>query len=156
MHFCHRLSKQVQLSLHSDYALRALIYLGTHRGEVVSTERISSAYGISRHHLVRVMQTLHEHGYVDVLPGRAGGVRLAKDPGNIQLGQVVRHTEANLHLVECFDMETNTCPIAAVCGLKSYLNQALQAFLRELDKHTLDELLAGHRGRKLAATFVNL
>jgi Rrf2 family nitric oxide-sensitive transcriptional repressor len=144
----------VQLSLHADYALRSLIYLGAHPGEVVSTQRISEAYGISRNHLVRVMQTLGEHGYVRVVPGRAGGVSLAKDPQDIRLGQVVRDAEPNLKLVECFDQETNTCPIISSCGLKGLLNRALEAFLAELDQHTLAALLTPRRSRQLNDIFV--
>ncbi|MBZ5675255.1 MAG: Rrf2 family transcriptional regulator [Acidobacteriia bacterium] len=137
----------MQLSLHADYALRVLIYVGAHPDEPVSTEQISTAYGISRHHLVRVVHTLGECGYLRVTPGRSGGVRLAMDPSQIRLGEVVRHAEPNLHLVECFDKETNTCPIISVCGLKTYLQEALRVFLDELDRHTLADLLAGS-GRK--------
>lgn len=146
----------MQLSLHADYALRALIYLSTHPGEVVTTKRISAAYGISRHHLVRVMQTLGEHGYVNVTAGRSGGVSLAKDPRKIKLGQVVRDAEPNLRLVECFDMETNTCPIVSTCGLKPLLNGALEAFLAEMDRHTLADLLTPRRSRQLKEVFVRL
>jgi Rrf2 family nitric oxide-sensitive transcriptional repressor len=143
----------VQLSLHADYALRALIYLGTRQGTVVSTQQISDAYGISKHHLVRVVQTLAEHGYVELLPGRSGGVRLIRDPATVRLGDVVRQTEPNLRLVECFDCETNTCPIIASCGLKAYLNDALRAFLATLNAHTLSDLLTPSRRSKLAAVF---
>lgn len=146
----------MQLSLHADYSLRVLIYLGTHRGEIVTTASISKAYGISKNHLVRVMHTLGEHGYIDLLPGRSGGVRLKRDPKAIRLGQVVRDAEPNMRLVECFDMQTNTCPIAAVCGLQKHLSMALEAFLRELDKFTLDELLTPHRRKELAAVFVQV
>ncbi len=101
----------MQLSPHSDYALRVLIYLGTRPGEVVSTREIGQAYDISKHHLARVVQTLGQHGYVDLLAGRGGGVRLARDPDRIRLGDVVRLAEPNLDLVGCFDPATNTGPI---------------------------------------------
>lgn len=146
----------MQLSLHADYALRVLIYLGAHPDTIVSTKQISDAYGISRNHLVRVVQTLGEHGYVSVLPGRSGGVKLLMDPHQIRLGNVVRHAEVNLRLVECFDKETNTCPIISVCGLKAHLSSALSVFLAELDKHTLAELLTPGRREKLANVFVQL
>jgi len=146
----------VQLSLHSDYALRVLLYLGVHPGETISTRQISEAYGISKHHLVRVVQTLGEHGYVELLPGRAGGVHLVRDPAQIKLGDVVRHAEPNLRLVECFDPATNTCPIIQTCGLKNYLHQALQAFLADLNQHTLADLLSPARSSKLRAVFVQL
>lgn len=143
----------MQLSLHSDYALRVLIYLGTHRGDVITTHQISDAYGISKHHLVRVVQTLGEHGYVEILPGRSGGVRLARNPETIRLGEVVRATEPSLRMVECFDRETNTCPIIDTCGLKGYLHHALSAFLTSLDEHTLADILSTNRRSKLAAIF---
>jgi Rrf2 family nitric oxide-sensitive transcriptional repressor len=146
----------VQLNLHSDYALRVLIYLGSHSGRTVSTAEISDAYGISKHHLVRVVQTLAARGYVDVVPGRSGGVRLRRAPDDIRLGTVIQDAETNLKLVECFDRETNTCPIVADCRLKGLLRGALDAFLDSLNEHTLADLLRGNRGAKLAATFVEL
>jgi Rrf2 family nitric oxide-sensitive transcriptional repressor len=146
----------VQLSLHADYGLRVLLYLGTHPGEIVATQQISDAYGISKNHLVRVMQTLGDAGYVRVIPGRSGGVTLAKDPAAIRLGDVVRAAEPNLHLLECFELETNTCPIVSVCGLKTPLAKALDAFFAELNKNTLADLLTPARRQRLAARFVQL
>lgn len=146
----------MQLSLHADYALRALIYLGTHEGEVVSTQEISDAYDISKHHMVRVVQTLAHHGYVELLPGRSGGVRLLREPSAIRLGDVVRDAEPHLRLVECFDRETNTCPITSACDLRGYLRDALQAFIDTLNTHTLSDVLRGNRGAKLAAVFLQV
>lgn len=146
----------MQLSLHADYSLRVLLYLATRPGQIVTTQEISSAYGISKNHLVRVVQTLGEYGYVDLIPGRYGGIRLAMDPDQIRLGDVVRRAEPNLKLVECFDPATNTCPIINVCGLKGYLNEALQAFLAELDKKTLGGLLNPQRRQRLSEAFVQL
>ncbi|MDX1982571.1 MAG: Rrf2 family transcriptional regulator [Bryobacteraceae bacterium] len=146
----------MQLSLHADYALRVLIYLGAHPGQVVPTQRISDAYGISRNHLVRVVQTLGDCGYLRISAGRTGGICLARDPGEIRLGEVVRQAEPNLRLVECFDEETNTCPIIAVCGLKAYLREALRAFLLELDRHTLADLLTANRRGRIAEALVQL
>jgi Rrf2 family transcriptional regulator, nitric oxide-sensitive transcriptional repressor len=143
----------VQLSLKADYALRTLIFLATHPEETVSTERISQAYGISKHHLVRVVQALGEHGYVQRITGRHGGLRLALSPSHINLGAVVRHTESNLDLVECFNPQTNTCPIAGACLLERFLAEALECFLRELDRHTLAELL---HNETLARRFIQI
>jgi Rrf2 family nitric oxide-sensitive transcriptional repressor len=143
----------MQLSLHADYALRVLLYLGAHPGRVATTQEISDAYGISKNHLVRVVQTLGEHGYARVIPGRSGGVALAAEPRAIRLGDVVRHAEVNLGLVECFDRETNTCPIAGVCELKPVLREALDSFLATLNRYTLADLLARGAGRKLATIF---
>lgn len=145
----------MHLSLHADYALRVLIYLGSHAGAVVSTEQISQAYGISKHHLVRVVQSLAGHGYVKLTPGRAGGVSLAKDAAEIRLGDVFRQTEPHLRMVECFDAETNTCPIIGACGLVPVLYKATEAFVAELNKHTLADVLTPARKRQLTQIFEN-
>jgi len=137
----------MQLTLHADYAFRILIYLGSQPdGHVISTEEISKSYGISKHHLVRVVKTLNQHGYVDVFPGRSGGISLARQADQIRLGDVVRIAETNLRVVECFDQATNTCPIVPVCQLKPILGDALNAFLGVLDRYTLADLV-GHRHR---------
>jgi len=152
----------MQLTLHAEYALRVLLYLGTKgdgtngRRSVISTAEISRAYGISKHHLVRVMHTLHDHGYVCLVPGRAGGVVLDKDPAQIRLGDVVRHSEPTLRLAECFDHKTNTCGIAPVCSLRPVLKHALDAFLESLNTHTLADLLGGGAQAKMAEKFVQL
>src|SRR5688572_15835554 len=100
------------------------MYLGTHRGRLVTTQEISTAYSISKNHLVRVIHTLAAEQYVEIQAGRSGGLKLAREPHEIRLGEVVRHAEPNLRLVECFDRETNTCPIARICALKGMLNEA--------------------------------
>ena len=146
----------MQLSLHADYALRVLIYLGAHPGQIISTKEISGAYNISKHHLVRVVQTLSHSGYVEVHPGRSGGVTLARNPKDIRLGDVIRHAEPDLRLVECFDRETNTCPIISVCGLKAYLRDALEEFLTSLNRHTLADIMASGGRAALAEVFVQL
>lgn len=143
----------MHLSLHADYALRVLIYLGSHPGTVVSTGQISRAYGISRHHLVRVVQSLGEHGYVKLSPGRSGGVSLARHAAEIRLGDVFRQTEPHLRMAECFDTKTNTCPIIGACGLKSVLRQAAESFVAELNKHTLAELITPSRQNHLVRIF---
>ena len=140
----------MQLSLHTDYAFRVLIYLGSHPGGSVRTQDISAAYGISKHHLVRVVQTLGDHGYVRISAGRSGGVSLAREPKDIRLGQVARDAEPSLRLVECFDGETNTCPIASACMLKRVLAGALEVFLKRLDEYTLADVLAPGSGRGVA------
>jgi len=144
---------QVQLTLHSEYALRVLLYLGSRHGEIASTKEISNTFGISKNHLVRVIQTLGDAGYLRVSPGRGGGVSLAMEPSLIRLGDVVRKAEPNLRIAECFDAERNTCVIAPVCSLKPVLNEALNSFLTTLDRYTLADLLAGGVQRKLSRVF---
>ena len=143
----------MQLTLHAEYALRVLLYLGSRHGELVSTREISSTFGISKNHLVRVIQTLGDANYLHVVPGRGGGVSLAMEPSLIRLGDVVRKAEPTFRIAECFDAERNTCVIARVCSLKPVLNEALNSFLATLDRYTLADLLAGGAQRKLSRVF---
>ena len=131
----------MQLTMHTDYALRVLLYLAHFPDRRIGTREISTAYGISKNHLVRVVQTLAENGFVHATVGRAGGVELRRAPKDIRVGDVVRATEASFRLVECHDTVNNTCPIVPVCGLKGMLDTALAAFLAELDKQTLAGLV---------------
>ena len=112
---------------------------------MVSVDEVSRAFGISRHHLVKVVQTLTELGVVEAQRGRGGGMRLAMRPGEINVGWLVRRTEPHLDLVECFDLATNTCPIAPACGLKGVLQRAQQAFLKVLDEYNLDDFQSRRR-----------
>lgn len=139
----------MQLTLFSDYALRVALYLAMHQERRVSVQEISAAYGISRHHLVKVVQMLRDLGVVAATRGRGGGLRLACDPRAVNVGALVRRTEPNLDLVECFDAQTNTCPIAPACGLKGVLMKARSAFFTTLDGHSLADFLP--RKEKLIA-----
>jgi Rrf2 family transcriptional regulator, nitric oxide-sensitive transcriptional repressor len=131
----------MQLTLFSDYSLRILLYLTAHRGRRVTLPEISTAYGISQNHLVKVVQRLIEEGWVESVRGRGGGLSLAREPSEINIATVVRVTEPHMNLVECFDARTNTCPIDPACGLKKVLQRAQQAFLAELEQHTLADFL---------------
>ena len=143
----------MQLTLHADYAFRVLVYLGTHPGRLVTTQEISTGYGISKNHLVRVIHTLAAHDYVTIQPGRSGGITLTREPQSVRLGEVMRDVEPSLRLVECFAPDTNTCPIAPVCALKGMLNEALQAFLTDLNRHSLADILDNSGRARLASAF---
>lgn len=145
----------MQLTLHSEYALRVLLYLGSAE-RLCSTREISEGYGISRHHLVRVVQTLGEHGYLELLPGRGGGISLAKEPRQIRLGDVVRDSEPNMRLAECFERGSNGCVLTSVCSLKPVLNEALHAFVGALNRYTLADLLAGGAQQRMAAKLTTI
>ncbi len=132
----------MHLTQFSDYSLRLALYLACHPERVVSVDEVSRAYGISRHHLVKVVQTLTELGVVEAQRGRGGGMRLAMPASAINVGWLIRRTEPHLNLVECFDLATNTCPIAPACGLKGALERAQQAFLKILDEYDLDDFRA--------------
>jgi Rrf2 family transcriptional regulator, nitric oxide-sensitive transcriptional repressor len=140
----------MQLTLHADYSLRILLYLVENPERYVSTREISEAYRISKNHLVRVVQTLHNNGFIEVSEGRNGGVKLARDPATVNLGDVVRKAEPNFRLVECFDLETNTCPIVPVCRLRGVLAKALDGFFSVLDNCSLADLVSTRQGRSLS------
>jgi Rrf2 family transcriptional regulator, nitric oxide-sensitive transcriptional repressor len=140
----------MQLSLHADYSLRTLIYLATYPERIVRTQEISEAYDISRHHLVRVIQTLAKHDYVNIHAGRSGGVTLSREAHRILLGEVVRIAEPNMQLVECFERETNTCKIAPACALKGILKEGLDAFITSLNRYTLADVLGNGKQHRLA------
>jgi Rrf2 family nitric oxide-sensitive transcriptional repressor len=131
----------MRFTLHTDYGLRVLLYAAAHPDRVVTTGEISAAFGISKHHLVRVAQSLRDGGYLELKTGRRGGLALARDPGAISIGDVVRALEPDLSLVECFDPATSTCPITPVCGLSGALRDARDAFLAVLDRVSLKQAL---------------
>lgn len=134
----------MQLTRHTDYSIRVLIYLGLNPDRLVTISEIAEAYGISRNHLVKVVHGLGKRGYVNTYRGQNGGLRLAHDPSEISLGAVVRQTEA-FTLVECFDMETDTCPITPACVIKGVLAHAQESFLKVLDGYTLADVLKNER-----------
>ncbi len=131
----------MRLTSYTDYSFRVLIYLGVRRGQLSTIREISESYDISRHHLVKVVHFLGTLGYVHTVRGKHGGVELALSPDEINLGEVARATEDNFHLVECFDRDAGHCRITPACRLQSILGEALDAFLKVLDRFTLSELL---------------
>lgn len=128
----------MQLSLYTDYACRTLMYLALRdRDERSSIAAIAAAYNISGNHLIKVVHSLGKLGFIETTRGRNGGIRLARPAENIRMGDVIRQTETNMNLVECFNPATNSCPIAGPCGLKPWLWEAMEAFLTSLDRVTL-------------------
>lgn len=130
------------------------MFCALHPDEIVRVEDVSRAYGISKAHLLKATRQLGQLGYLENLRGRAGGIRLAMAPSKIIIGQVVRHTEGNLELVECFNADTNTCPLIGVCKLSNLFRTALRTFLAELDKVTLEDIASDRR--KLLSRLGNL
>lgn len=127
----------MQLTLYSDYSLRVLLYLSRTPKKVATIAEISGFYIISKNHLVKVVHRLAQLGFIISSRGKGGGIELAKPPSEITIGEVVRKTEPNFHMVECFNEETNRCVITNVCRLKGILNQALEAYFNVLDNYTL-------------------
>lgn len=130
----------MKLTLYSDYSLRVLMY-AARKDERVQIDEIAKFYGVSKNHLTKVVNNLATLGYLETTRGRGGGIRIKMAPEEINIGALIRKTEENFTLVECFDRETNTCPIAGICGLQHVLGEALNAYLSVLDKYTLQDVL---------------
>ncbi|MEP0708775.1 MAG: Rrf2 family transcriptional regulator [Parvibaculum sp.] len=132
----------MRLTLHTDYALRLLMHLAVTPGRLVTITEVAEAFAISRNHLVKVAHELGKAGFVETMRGRGGGLRLARPPEKIVIGDVVRAMEEDFRIVECFDREANTCCIAPACRLKRLLRDALDAWASVLDEATLADLAA--------------
>ena len=132
----------MELSQFTDYSLRVLIYVSLRGTERSSVKEISTSFNISQNHLVKVVHNLSKMGYLETFRGRGGGIALGKQPERIGVGELVRATES-LSIVECFPLGKGTCCIAGACELQIVLSKALAAFMHELDKVTLADLMKG-------------
>ncbi len=128
----------MQLTRHTDYALRVLIYLAVNPDRLSRITDIAEAYDISRHHLVKVVHELAGHGHILTYRGKHGGMRLARPPAEIRIGGVGRDMEENLEIINC---SAPMCIILPDCRLKGVLNDARDAFMATLDRVTLAELV---------------
>lgn len=131
----------MQLTLHTDYALRVLIYLSLKPEEIVTIDEITDYYGVSRNHMVKVVHHLATDGFIKTSRGKNGGMQLARDAQSISVGAVVRKMEANFFIVECFNENANRCQVAPVCNLKSILHKASANFLNYLDQYSVADAL---------------
>jgi Rrf2 family nitric oxide-sensitive transcriptional repressor len=126
----------MRLTKYTDYGIRVLIHLGTLGGELGSIREIARTFNISQDHLKKVVQDLSSAGFIESMRGRNGGIRLARQPDEINLGSVLRHTEGLDKLIECAG-----CPVAPVCGLPPILAEASAAFAAVFDKYTVGDLV---------------
>jgi Rrf2 family transcriptional regulator, nitric oxide-sensitive transcriptional repressor len=130
----------MRLTRYTDYSLRVLIYLAARPDRFGTIQAIADAYGISRNHLMKVVQSLNHRGYIDTVRGKGGGMYLRLAPERIGVGRVIRDMESDLELVECFG-PANECVITSKCVLRGVLAEALRAFLDVLDQYTLADLV---------------
>jgi Rrf2 family nitric oxide-sensitive transcriptional repressor len=134
----------MRITKFSDYALRILILLETQPKNRLSTiAELSESYAISINHVRVIVHELGKLGYIECIQGKGGGVKLAMKACDISVGEVIRHTEKDFHVVECLNLETATkCTIAKSCKLKGIMRSALNAFLETLDQYTLADITA--------------
>ena len=132
----------MRLTTYTDYALRLLMLLALRNGEPATIKETAAQYGISKNHLMKIAHRLGQADMIETTRGRGGGLRLTRDPSDITIGAIVRLTEEDFTLVECFDSDRSNCVIAPACQLKTAIAEARDAFLAVLDGYTLADLVA--------------
>jgi Rrf2 family transcriptional regulator, nitric oxide-sensitive transcriptional repressor len=135
----------MRLTSFTDYCLRALIFVALKGDEPTTIDEIAERHGINRNHLVKVVFRLGQLGYLHTSRGKGGGIRLADHPAKLSLGKLVRQTERDFALVECFQEQDCQCVIEPACVLKGALRAALAAFFDVLDGYTLADLVRPSR-----------
>ena len=130
----------MRLTTLSDYALRVLLYAAASGDRLITIEETARVYKISRAHLMKVVNILTRSGFLKGVRGRAGGFTLARSPDAINIGAVMRTTEPDFALVECF-ATGNQCIVTGCCKLPAILNEALTNFVATLDRYTLADLM---------------
>ncbi len=149
------LGTSMRLAEYTDYSLRVLMYCAAHPEELVTIGELAERHGLSKNHLMKVVNDLARQGLLETTRGRGGGLRLLRPAATIRIGDVVRAAETDFRLVECFDAGVDSCTLSANCRLKSVFGNALRAFFAELDGATLADLVAPAapaRARRVVAT----
>ena len=134
----------MRLTQWTDYTLRVLMYCAAHQGreQPVTITEIAESHAVSRSHLTKIVHQLGTQGLLETTRGRGGGMRLLKDAKDINVGDVVRQTETDFNMVECFDPLSNQCGLSQNCRLKGLLHEATASYLAVLDGATLEDLLS--------------
>ncbi|HQT81986.1 MAG: hypothetical protein B7Z60_06925 [Ferrovum sp. 37-45-19] len=131
----------MKLTSYTDYSLRVLLYVAHQKEKSVTINELTDFYQISRNHLVKVVHQLSLNGFIKTTRGRTGGITLGRESCHISIGEVIRLTEPDMNLLDCFDQETDHCKISSVCKLKGVLKKAQYRFLQELDQCFLSDLM---------------
>ncbi len=131
----------MKLSAYSDYSIRVLMQAALRQPGRVTVDEVAGTFGISRHHLVKVVHDLGRSGYLQTQRGIGGGFTLARPPGKISLGDIVRLGEESETVIDCMDKPNQPCRIFPACRLKGVLDEAASAFFAVLDGYTLADLV---------------
>lgn len=134
----------MRLTKQTNYAIRMMMYCDANEG-LSRVSSIASFYNLSEQFLLKILQVLTKAGLVKTVRGRNGGIMLARPAKEIGLGEVVRATEDNFSLAECFEPGETICPLVSSCGLNQALNEALSAFFKVLDSYTVADLTSNQR-----------
>lgn len=138
----------MRLTIFTDYTLRSLLYLGMNRDRLITIQEIADLHSISKSHLTKVIFHLGQIGLAETVRGRNGGLRLGLEPEKINIGKVVRATENDFFMAECFGVDHSSCAHFGACRLTHVLHDATNAYLAILDEVTLADLLRGTRRAK--------
>jgi Rrf2 family iron-responsive transcriptional regulator len=131
----------MRLTRQTNYAVRILMYCAANEGRLSRIPEIADAYSVSELFLFKILQPLVENGLVETVRGRNGGVKLAKPAAAISLFDVVRVTEENFAMAECFENDAAECPLVDSCGLNEALRKALGAFFEVLEGYSIEDLI---------------
>ncbi|PTV94847.1 BadM/Rrf2 family transcriptional regulator [Rhodobacter aestuarii] len=131
----------MRLTTRTNLAMRTLMFCAVNSDRIVRKHEIAEACNASENHLAQVVNTLAQRGFVETQRGRSGGLRLAREMDSIGVGEVLRTFEASLPFVECFDADTNSCPLANACRFRDALEAGVEAFYSAMDRHTLGDMV---------------
>ncbi|UUO07812.1 Rrf2 family transcriptional regulator [Blastopirellula sp. J2-11] len=137
----------MKLTTQTDYALRTLMFLAT-RSDRANVADVAQLFGISVHHVAKVVHSLAKYGYVRSIRGVGGGIELARQPQEIHLGEVVERFEGSTHLLDCIGTE-DICAIQSFCKLKGVLAEAERVQRAYLDSVTLADVAPTSRQLQL-------
>ena len=143
---CRLPGPAMRLTAFTDYTLRCLIYLGMNPERLATVQEIAQLHDISKNHLTKVVHQLGVNGLVETVRGRNGGLRLAHAPSDVNIGAVVRQTEPDFFIAECFNQDHRGCTFSGSCTLQRKLGHAMDAFMTVLDGLTLAQVLPVSRG----------
>ena len=131
---------EMRLTDYTDYTLRVLMFCALYPERSVTIAELADSHAVSKNHLMKIVNDLSRQGLLHTTRGRGGGLRLLKPASEICIGDVVRQTETDFRMVECFDKSHNECTLTAHCQLKQVFHTALQSYMAELDKVTLADV----------------
>jgi Rrf2 family iron-responsive transcriptional regulator len=131
----------MRLTKQTNYAVRILMYCAANSGTLSRVPEIATAYDLSESFLFKILKPIADNGFIESVRGRNGGIRLGRPAEEISLLDIVRITEDNFSMADCFDNGITNCPLVNACTLNSVWNEALSAFFLVLENYTIADLI---------------